>query len=755
MKKTIALFALALLAMSCEKTPEVLTTPGEKMTLSATIESSTRVEINTTDESTFNHFWQDGDQIRVFDGADHGATFDLDGYDALNPSSSANFSGTFAYTPAGAVYPAANADAAFDGTNFTVTFPAVQTYTANTYDPAANVYVATISRSTLNFQPLSCYIRIALWSETASTEVDHIVVSSVGGEKIAGPASVSTAGVITMDSSAGTSITLNCTSPVTLSDNSANPTYFYVAVPAVSVENGLKVDVYKEDGSHLWRNVSVSPQDKKNKVLKMGALEYSPEESSSTATLLSSQSFNAAIKTLAGTDCGATDPYKTSDTNIKKIIFEVNKNMTGVNGTDVSNDSDKSIVASFNEGVIRVQTAASSIKLNSFVSIFRAFKGLVSIENLSALNTSDVESMSYAFLNDSKLKSLDLSGFDTRNAINATQMLSGCSSLEEVIFGENCTFGKTQSFLCMFYNCSSLTSLDLSNFMYESTSNARTCERMFMGCTKLKSISFNPSGLTFRYVTNTNQMFRNCSSLTSVNLANVLNVASGESSSIDMWGMFYDCSSITGIALHRVSFSRAANISSMFNGCDKLESITNIDYVTFAASTRMDSVFYNCQALTSLNVSKFNTANATSMKSFIQNCSNLTTFRMSGDNASSTNLKNAESFMNGCNKLEKAYFGKNFTWSESTVEATSFFQNPESFTAASSNHPFELHGSAALAQNLIQKSEDARTLCNYDGSGSFGASGTRLKFISILSGSDLVLTPGYGSVTSSTTVSEP
>ena len=498
MKKSILLLVVALAAVSCNLVEEKpIDNGGDKITLTASIDASSRLEINTVDDNTFNHFWQDGDQIRVFDGAGNSAAFDLDGYNALSPSNIANFAGSFGYTPTGAVYPAANASASFDGSKFTVTFPTSQSYVADTYDPSANVYVATCSGTTLTFQPISCYLRVALYSTTASTAVDHIVVSSVGGEKIAGLASVTTEGEVTMDDAAVASITLSCASPVTLSSDSANPTYFYIAVPAVAVTNGLKVDVYKSDGSHLWRNVSVSPLDKKNKVLKMGTLEYSPKATNSIVTLATYATFNPAIKTLAK---GSTvSDHKATDDSIKHIIFETNKNMTGIipgeTAADISNAGDGSIIATWDSATktIRIQTASSKYALKSGrsgQSFFRALTVLQDITGLDLIDVTNCTSFIHMFADNEKLLSADLSSWS-----NATLSQGGlcfmfyrCLVLKDVdLSGLNTEAATSMS--NMFHGCKKLKNLDLSNFDTSGIANADSMKYMFYKMPALNTLT--------------------------------------------------------------------------------------------------------------------------------------------------------------------------------------------------------------------------------------------------------------------------
>ena len=69
----------------------------------------------------------------------------------------------------------------------------------------------------------------------------------------------------------------------------------------------------------------------------------------------------------------------------------------------------------------------------------------------------------------------------------------------------------------MFKNCSSLTSINLSNF---NTNNVTNMYGMFYGCRSLTTI--NLSNFNTNNVTNMNCMFLGCSSLTSINLSNYI-----------------------------------------------------------------------------------------------------------------------------------------------------------------------------------------------------------------------------------------
>ena len=138
----------------------------------------------------------------------------------------------------------------------------------------------------------------------------------------------------------------------------------------------------------------------------------------------------------------------------------------------------------------------------------------------------------------------------------------------------------------MFRECSSLTSLDVSNF---NTSNV-----IDMGC-----------------------MFNVCSSLTSLDLShfNTSNVT-------DMAGMFDRCSSLTSLNVSNFNTSKVTTMSSMFRACSSLTSL-DLSHFNTSKVTNMKFMFYGCSKLTSLNVSNWNTSNVTDMNSMFISCESL------------------------------------------------------------------------------------------------------------------------------------
>ena len=115
----------------------------------------------------------------------------------------------------------------------------------------------------------------------------------------------------------------------------------------------------------------------------------------------------------------------------------------------------------------------------------------------------------------------------------------------------------------MLYGCSSLTSLDLSNF---NTSKVEGMNSMFLNCSSLTSLDL--SSFDTSNVKDMSTMFLNCSSLTSLDLSTF-----STSNVEDMRRMFDNCSSLTSLDLSTFDMSKVESTIYMFRGCEKLARI--------------------------------------------------------------------------------------------------------------------------------------------------------------------------------------
>ena len=156
-----------------------------------------------------------------------------------------------------------------------------------------------------------------------------------------------------------------------------------------------------------------------------------------------------------------------------------------------------------NDNTLEIHTAASEfIFPANCESMFHFLTNLTSVDFNNCVNTENVTTMAEMFYGCSKLESLDLSNFNTASVTTMKSMFSGCSVLDEIKFGANFTAASVESMESMFYNCKAMTSIDLSKF---NTASVTTMESMFYGCSKLESLDL--SNFTFKAETNYESMF--------------------------------------------------------------------------------------------------------------------------------------------------------------------------------------------------------------------------------------------------------
>lgn len=252
---------------------------------------------------------------------------------------------------------------------------------------------------------------------------------------------------------------------------------------------------------------------------------------------------------------------------------------------------------------------------------------LQTIENIEYLKTDSIIDMGNMFWNCSSLKNLDLSNFNTSNVVNMSGMFKGCSSLTNLDLRSFNTSNVT-NMNYMFLGCSSLKNINLSSFSTENvTSMGKNTGStygytggMFEGCSSLTSLdlsSFNTSNVTDMYC-----MFRGCSSLENLDLSNFVT-----SNVQDMMMMFSGCSSLTGLNLSGFDTSNVKNMREMFSGCS---SLTSLDLSSFSLiynfdrlATDVNGVFSDCISLKTIYANNWINFNLSTPHSMFQGCVNL------------------------------------------------------------------------------------------------------------------------------------
>ena len=257
---------------------------------------------------------------------------------------------------------------------------------------------------------------------------------------------------------------------------------------------------------------------------------------------------------------------------------------------------------------------------------------------------------------------------------------TGCSNLTTIEGIEYLNTEKVTDMICMFFHCSSLTSLDLSNF---NTANVTDMGYMFNGCSALTTIYASDKFVT-DLVTKSTDMFSGCDKLigaikyagnkTDKNYANyqtgyftpkggfpgyakfdegtgTLTFTSGPSKPEGAYdlneGIYYpgwwpgQRRKIKTVVFD-ASFANARPTSCYcwFSGCNNLTEIKGIEYLNTENVTNMGFMFNSCKVLTSLNLSNFNTEKVTDMQGMFGECWDLTSLDLTSFNTEKvTNMR--------------------------------------------------------------------------------------------------------------------
>ena len=185
-------------------------------------------------------------------------------------------------------------------------------------------------------------------------------------------------------------------------------------------------------------------------------------------------------------------------------------------------------------------------------------------------------------------------------------------------------------------------SLDLSRMAI--VNNERTVKEM---CTNssIKNIIFDESFNTYA-PTSLKDFFISCNALETISGLEYLNTANVE----DMSSMFYDCSALKSLDLTNFNTANVTYMYGMFDGCSALESLNLTNFNT-AEVTDMSYMFKGCSALTSLDLTNFNTAKVKYMRNMFEGCSALTTIYVS-DKFVTSQVTYSDDMFNGCKSLK-------------------------------------------------------------------------------------------------------
>ena len=264
---------------------------------------------------------------------------------------------------------------------------------------------------------------------------------------------------------------------------------------------------------------------------------------------------------------------------------------------------------------------------------------LTTIEGIEYLNTEKVMNMKDMFYRCSALTSLDLSNFNTKNVTDMSYMFCSCSALTTIFVSDKFVTGQVTSSVDMFSGCDKL--IGAIKYVEKNTNNKDYAN--------YETGYFAPEGgfpgyAVFDGGTGT-LTFRSGPSTSKPERAYDLNVGT----SLPGW-LAQRENIMTVVFDASFANARPTNCYAWFYGCNNLTTIEGIEYLNTENVTNMGGMFYNCCALTSLNLTSFNTAKVTNMEEMFIGCSALTTIYVS-DKFVTDKVTDSRNMFSGCNKL--------------------------------------------------------------------------------------------------------
>ena len=178
------------------------------------------------------------------------------------------------------------------------------------------------------------------------------------------------------------------------------------------------------------------------------------------------------------------------------------------------------------------------------------------------------------------------------------------------------------------FTSDNLESIDLSRLVIvnDKPMVKDMCDLLGIETTNIKNIVFDESFKTYA-PTSLLQFFSRCSTLETISGLEYLNTENVT----NMYRMFYECNKLSSLDLSKFNTEKVTDMSRMFSGCQNLSSLDLSKFNTEKVEG-MISMFEDCKNLSSLDLSKFNTEKVTDMRGMFCGCQKLTSLDLSNFN---------------------------------------------------------------------------------------------------------------------------
>lgn len=309
-------------------------------------------------------------------------------------------------------------------------------------------------------------------------------------------------------------------------------------------------------------------------------------------------------------------------------------------------------------------------KVEDMAYMFQDCSALETVE-CSEWNVSAVKSMEGMFLWCTSLETLDLSKWDVSNVTTMRSMFYQCGSIKSIGDTSNWNTSACTNMATMFYQCYPLQTLNVKNWnvsnvttlrsMFSSanygdpymqlkeldvsnwdTSSCTDMAGVFYGCKRLKNLDIS------NWDVSKVETFDHFMAHSSIKLAGDGVARWVTSSAKSMDAMLYSCQNEV-LDVSNFDTSNVLTFNQMFESCTKLKRIIGLENFVTSASLDFSEMFWNCVSLEELNLSAFDTRNAT-----------VGADRYGRSNEKTTKM--VRFFDDEINSLKKVILGKNFSF---------------------------------------------------------------------------------------------
>lgn len=309
-------------------------------------------------------------------------------------------------------------------------------------------------------------------------------------------------------------------------------------------------------------------------------------------------------------------------TVLYNVYFQPGMRIGGINGA-FSNTKNPNLTVDFSDVVFTSGNMSSMFNYSSVSEVVMPSSPYA------------VSSLQYTFRNCINLRSIDLSNADISNCTTMNNAFINCYNITAITL-PSAPSTKINNMAYAFQECKNLTSLTAPI----DTSNVTNMTHL---CTNMSNVSeLNLSTWNTSKVQNMTDMFSNCTNLS------VLSIDRFDTSSVtNMRGMLNNCTSLTSIDLSNVNTSSVTDMSYMFNN----SALTTINVTGFDTSNTSSFrfMFGYMGGLSTLDISSFDMSSATDAMGMFSNCRNLTSLSL--PTTDTPNLNNCANMFENCSNI--------------------------------------------------------------------------------------------------------